>query len=71
MTDQTDEDKLIERLIVHKKLIGWVIQQLEAEEIKCERTTGNDPKGDILYFNPEDEPKIKEIVRKINQKYNS
>lgn len=68
MSDQTDEDKMIERLTIHKNLIGWVIEQLEAEEIKCERTIGNDPKGDILYFNPEDERRVKEIVREINQK---
>lgn len=71
MTDQTDEDKMIERLTVHKNLIGWVIEQLEAEGIKCQRTTGNDSRGDILYFNPEDEPKVKEIVQKINKNHNS
>ncbi|WP_277882381.1 hypothetical protein ACOWPH_20060 [Anabaena sp. PCC 7938] len=34
------------------------------------RTTGNDSNGDILYYNPEDEPKVKEIVRQINKQYN-
>lgn len=70
MTDQTDEDKMIERLTIHKNFIGWVIKQLQAEGIGCKRTTGNDSGGDILYFNPEDKQKVQEIVRKINKDYN-
>jgi hypothetical protein len=70
MSDKTDEDKMIERLIIHKKMIGWVIKQLEANGIECKRTTGNDSNGDILYYNEKDEPRVKEIVRQINQKYN-
>lgn len=61
---------MIEKLTIHKNLIGWVIKQLETEGVQCKRTTGNDSKGDILYVNPEDEPKVKEIVRKIQQQYN-
>ncbi len=70
MTERTDEDKMIERLTIHKNLIGWIIKQLEAEGIPCKKTTGNDSNGDILYVNPEDEPKVKAIIRKIQQQYN-
>lgn len=70
MTDQTDEDKMMERLVIHKNMIGWLIKKLQAEGIKCQRTTGNDPNGDILLINPEDEPRVKNIIRKIQQEYN-
>jgi hypothetical protein len=71
MTDLTDEDKMMERLLIHKNMIGWLIKELQAEGIKCQRTTGNDPNGDILLINPEDESKVQEIIRKIQHKYNS
>ncbi|MCF4968677.1 hypothetical protein [Nostoc sp. CMAA1605] len=66
----TDEDKMIYKLTVHKKFIGWVIEKLKEEGIAAKRTTGNDPNGDILIINPEDAPLVKEIVRKIQNKYN-
>ena len=31
----------------------------------------DDPNGDILYRNPEDEAKVKAIVRQIQKRYNS
>lgn len=71
MSDFTDEDKKIERLIIHKNLIGWLIKKLKAEGIKCERTTGDDPDGDILLLNSDDVPRVKEIVRQIQKQYNS
>jgi len=71
MTDkQTDEDKMIKRLEAHRDFITWVIKRLEAEGISCERTTGNDSEGDILYHSAKDEPKVKAIVRKINSESN-
>jgi len=31
MTDQTDEDKMMERLVIHKNMIGWLYsKRLEA-----------------------------------------
>jgi predicted transcriptional regulator len=63
--EQTDEDKMIKHLEDHRDLITWVVKKLGAEGIPCQRTTGNDPGGDIFYYNPEDEPRVKEIVRKI------
>ncbi|ALB39725.1 MULTISPECIES: hypothetical protein [Nostocales] len=71
MSDKTDEDKKIERLIIHKNLIGWLINKLQKEGIECQRTTGDDPDGDILLLNSEDVPRVKEIVRQIQKDYNS
>jgi len=66
----TDEDKMIYKLTVHRNFIGWIIDQLKEEGISAERTTGNDPKGDILIIQPDDAPRVKEIVRKMQNKYN-
>jgi hypothetical protein len=66
----TDEDRMIHKLTVHKNLITWVIQQLEKENIPCQRTTGNDPNGDILVINPEQTPRVQEIIRGINRQFN-
>ncbi|WP_342597911.1 hypothetical protein VKI21_12725 [Cyanobacterium aponinum UTEX 3222] len=66
----TDEDKMIERLTIHKNLIGWIIEELEAEGIEARRTTGNDSSGDVLIVNSEDVPRVKEIVRQIQKEYN-
>lgn len=70
MSGMTDEDKMIERLTIHKNLIGWVIKKLQEEGIKAERTTGNDSSGDILVVDSNDVAKVKSIVRQIQQKYN-
>ncbi|MEB3885504.1 hypothetical protein [Lyngbya sp. CCY1209] len=68
---ETDEDRMMNRLEAHRDFITWLIKKLKAEGIECDRTTGNDPNGDILYYNPEDEEKVKKIVREINSEYNS
>jgi len=70
MSEMTDEDKMMERLIIHKNLGGWIIKKLSEEGISAQRTTGNDPKGDILIVNAEDVPRVKEIVRQIQKEYN-
>lgn len=67
---QTDEDRMISHLKAHRDLITWVLEQLRDEGISCDRTTGNDPHGDILYYHAEDESKVKGIVRQINTEYN-
>ncbi|MBD2300827.1 MULTISPECIES: hypothetical protein [Nostocales] len=67
---ETDEDRQINRLEAHRDFITWVINRLQAEGIRCERTRGNDSRGDILYYNTEDEPRVKKIVRQINAEYN-
>lgn len=65
-----DEDKMIYKLTVHRDFIGWVINQLKEEGISAQRTTGNDRKGDILLINEADVPRVQEIIRQINKKYN-
>ncbi|MBD1908155.1 hypothetical protein NDI37_15010 [Funiculus sociatus GB2-A5] len=67
---ETDEDRMIYQLQVHKKFISWVIEKLNAEGISCRRTTGNDPKGDILVIEKKDVPRVKQIVREIQNRYN-
>lgn len=67
---ETDEDEMIYHYQVHRDLIGWIIRILEKEGISCQRTTGNDPNGDILYHNPEDEPRVKQIIHEIHARYN-
>lgn len=67
---ETDEDRMIHKLTVHKNFITWVIQQLEKENIFCQRTTGNDRNGDILLINPEQVPRVQEIIRRMNKQFN-
>ena len=66
----SDEDNLIHKLTVHKKLKMFVMNELSKEGIPCEETSGNDPQGDILVVNPEDVPRAKEIIKSINSRYN-
>ena len=51
MTDQTDEDKMMERLLIHKNMIGWLIKKLKAEGIECQRTTGLYLFLSLIFFN--------------------
>lgn len=66
-----DEDKMIYKLKVYRDFIGWVINKLKEEGISAQRTIENDRKGDILLINPDDAPRVKEIIRQIQKKYNS
>ncbi|MDM8520522.1 hypothetical protein QUF64_10775 [Anaerolineales bacterium HSG6] len=47
----TDEDRLIYHLTVHKTMIGWLLDQFQAEGIDAKRTIGNNPNGDIVLGN--------------------
>jgi hypothetical protein len=67
----TDEDKMIARLRVHRDFIGWVIDLLKEEGIEARRTTDNHPSGDILIVNQKDAPRVREIVRSVNSKFNT
>lgn len=73
MTDDfpTDEDRMIETYRIHRDFIGWVIKILKEEGIEAKRTIGDDPSGDILIVNQEDAPRVREIVRSINSKFNT
>ena len=59
----TDEDRMIYRLHVHRNMITWVIKQLAEAGIKAQRTTGNDPHGDIVLLDPADIPRVQQIIR--------
>jgi len=67
----TDEDRMIHRLIIHRNMITWLLRKLEAEGIRAERTTGNDPNGDILLINSDDVPRVQQLIREIQTEYNS
>ncbi|MEG3902039.1 hypothetical protein QUB19_07695 [Microcoleus sp. B4-C5] len=66
----TDEDELIARLEVHRDMIGWVIIELGKEGIQAKRTTGNNPKGDILIVNDRDVPRVKQLLRNWQSEFN-
>ncbi|MEG4806535.1 hypothetical protein QUA82_02285 [Microcoleus sp. F8-D3] len=66
----TDEDELIARLEVHRDMIGWVIIELGKEGIQAKRTTGNNPKGDILIVNDWDVPRFKQLLRNWQSEFN-
>lgn len=61
----TDEDRMIYRLTVHRNMITWLITRLADEGIQASRTTGNDPHGDILLLEPDDVPRVQQIIRTI------
>lgn len=65
----TDEDRLIYQLTLHRDLVGWVIGKLAEGGIASQRTTGNDPKGDILIVAPNDASQVKEIIRELHNQY--
>ena len=67
----TDEDRQIERLLVHKKIIGWLIVELKKQGIEARRTTNNSPKGDILIVNNEDAIRVKKILRSLHAELNN
>jgi hypothetical protein len=67
----TDEDRMIYHLTVHKTMISWLINKLQAEGIQAQRTTGNDPNGDILLINPDDIPRVQQLIREIQAKENN
>lgn len=67
----TDEDELIARLEVHRDMIGWLIMELSKEGIQAKRTTGNNPKGDILIVNQQDVPQVKQLLPNFHIEFNS
>lgn len=67
----TDEDRLIYQLTLHRDLVGWVIRKLAEAGIASQRTTGNDPKGDILIVAANDTSQVKQIICDIHHQYNT
>ncbi|MCC3469507.1 MAG: hypothetical protein JGK37_27025 [Microcoleus sp. PH2017_06_SFM_O_A] len=45
--------------------------ELSKEGIEAKRTTGNNPKGDILIVNQQDVPRIKQLLRNLQVEFNS
>ncbi|MEM8639171.1 MAG: hypothetical protein AAGG51_10200 [Cyanobacteria bacterium P01_G01_bin.54] len=66
----TDEDRMIYRYRVHRDLVGWVMQQLQAKGIGCDRTRGNNPKGDIQLQDTHDLYKAQTVVMELHQQFN-
>jgi hypothetical protein len=64
---QTDEDRQIERLLIHRNLVGWVIDRLEQAAIEAVRTTGNDENGDVRLLRAEDVAQAKAVLRMVQQ----
>lgn len=64
---QTDEDRQIERLLIHRNLVGWVIDRLKQSAIETVRTTGNDENGDIRLLRTEDIAQAKAVLRSVQQ----
>ncbi len=67
---ETDEDKMIYKLILHRDLVGFIIKILEEKNVSCQRTVRNDQNGDILFFNKEDEAIVKETIKNLNKQFN-
>ena len=63
----TDEDRQIERLIIHRNLVQWIVQALSEEKIVAVRTTGNDEGGDICIVQLMDVPRAKAKLRDIQR----
>jgi hypothetical protein len=61
----TDEDRQIERLLVHRNLVTWVIRALAQANISAICTVGNREEGDICIINPEDISLTKATLRAI------
>ncbi|MEZ2318608.1 MAG: hypothetical protein ACBR15_06295 [Microcoleus sp.] len=45
--------------------------ELSKEGIQAKRTTGNNPKGDILIVNQQDVPQVKQLLRNFQIEFNS
>lgn len=65
----TDESKKIIRLLVYQDGIGWFIETAKKEGILLERTYGDDPNGDIFCPDPEKIETLKDLARKLKEKY--
>ncbi len=63
---ETDEDAMIHRLMVHRDLVTWCIQQLRENDIEAERTRGNDPHGDIVLIHAEDAPQAQALIHTLH-----
>ena len=64
------EDKIIEKITLHRDIKNLVIQELLAAGVQCQETNFTDPNGDILIVNASDAAKVKEIIRNLQKQAN-
>ncbi len=69
-TFETDEDKMIYHLELHRDTITWLCKQLDRNGIKHIRTRGNSSEGDILLINPEHAELVRQMIKDFHKKFN-
>jgi hypothetical protein len=67
--ESTYEDLQIARLIIHRDLIGWIIQSLSLVGILAKRTKGNNVNGDIRLLAVADVTAAKTRLRQISEEF--
>lgn len=67
---ETDEDRMIYQLELHRDIITWICTKLTEFGIPFERTRGNSAKGDILLISASDSDRVKFLVREWNMSFN-
>lgn len=67
---ETDEDRMIYQLKLHRDTIKWFSGELLKVGIQSQVTTGNDGKGDILLLDPKDATKAKQLIESLNNEFN-
>ncbi|MCU0541707.1 MAG: hypothetical protein MUE44_05885 [Oscillatoriaceae cyanobacterium Prado104] len=65
------EDKIIEKIILHRDIKELVIQELRAANIPCQETEFTDPRGDILIISANDAAKVKQVIQSLQKRANS
>lgn len=63
---QSDEDRMIEKLEVHRDLVNHVVKLLNDANIKSEPSKDNDPRGDVIILNREDVEKAKTLLKSMD-----
>ena len=68
---ETDEDRMIYALELHRDTIKWFCNKLEEKGIRYKVTKGNSAKGDILLVDPEDAYIVKEMINSLHKENNA
>jgi hypothetical protein len=68
---ETDEDRMIYQLELHRDMITWVCNKLEEAGIEYERTSGNSSKGDVLLIHEKDIQHVKNMIFKWHNQFSS
>ncbi|WP_225085922.1 hypothetical protein [Pectobacterium colocasium] len=67
---ETDEDRMIYHLELHRDTISWLCKKLDEKGIKNKRTRGNSAEGDILLIKPEDAEIVRQMIRELHKTFN-